>query len=320
MREVEPGSDAKSGVTAAGGSPSDVPPPSSTRGFIGTNTDAAQAYVPPTTLPETPEPPVPNTKVALSEGVDPRKLPTMPNLKKAAQVIQAELQAEKAQKAEKVEKTEKTEKTEKPRKAAPVIEAPPDSQISAIRRGAGYAPSRSFPAPPMPGSSRASDPIPRATPVKGLKVSVRPPPMAEPAETPTQRRAALILIFLFAALLAVAVYFFLRRAPSPPTNGPAPSASAITPAIKPSATVSSAPAPAPSPERSAAPEPSATSSAATAQTSPAGTGGRSVAPSGSSETPASTPAAPAPTVTPTSAATAAPAASGPDAPKSDRWF
>jgi hypothetical protein len=291
MREVNPSGDAKGGASAQGGSPSE-PPPSSTRGFIGTNIDAAQAYVPPTTLPETPEPPVPNTKVALSEGVDPRKAPTMPNLKKAALGIAAEV------------------KSEKP---PPVIEAPPDSQISAIRRGAGYAPSRGS-VPGAPASTRP-DPIPRSTPPKGLKTSVRPPP-AEAVETPAQRRAALIFIFLFAALLAVAVYFFLRRAPAP-TEGATPTGTAITTAP---AAPTPAPTVAPAPAPTAAPEPSVTASAATATAAPpsAGTAARSTATSAASEAPSST--APPATAAPTPSQTAAPAPSGPDGPKTDRWF
>lgn len=296
MREVNPSGDAKSSAPAPRGSSPSEPPPSSARGFIGTNTDAAQAYVPPTTLPETPEPPVPNTKVALSESVDPRKAPTMPNLKKAALGIAAELKAD---------------------KPAPVVEAPPDSQISSIRRGAGYAPSRGGSVPgssvPPPRPPRP-DPIPRATPAKGLRTSVRPPP-AEAPETPTQRRAALLLIFLFAALLAVAVYFFLRRAPSPAADGPAPTGSATT---LQSAVPSVTPRPAPAPSISAAPALTASTSAGpAAPSSPAGTGVRSSATSEPSEAPTSAPAPPSATAAP---ATAAPAPSGPEAPKSERWF
>ncbi len=117
-------------------------------------------------------------------------------------------------------------------KRPPIVEAPPDSQASGIRRGAGYAPSRSNFPPPAASSPRV-EPALRATPAKPLtkaalratpvkphtKAAVRTPP-AEAQETPQQRRAAILLIFLFAALLAVAVYFFLRRAPSP--NGQEP--------------------------------------------------------------------------------------------------
>jgi hypothetical protein len=196
MREVDRGS-AQRAATAAAVAQRSEPPPSR-GGFIGTNTDAAQAYVPPTALPDTPHPPAPATKVALSPSVDPRKAPTLPNLKQAAKSIAAAPE--------------------------PVVEAPPDSQPSGMRRGSGYAPNRSVP-PPAPGS-RAED-AQRNTPVRPYpKVTVRPP--GEAGETPAQRRAALLLIFLFAALLAIAVYFFLRST-QPATNVAAPSGTLATP-------------------------------------------------------------------------------------------
>jgi hypothetical protein len=319
MREVEPSGDAKSGAAASGESRSPSEPPASQRGFIGTNIDAAQAYVPPTSPMETPEPPVPDTKVALSADVDPRKAPTAPNLKKAAQAVMA---------------------SERPPPL--VVEAPPDSQPSGVRRGAGYAPSRSNFPPPAPTSSARLDPPPRLTPTKPFtRVSARPPTARpasagrdvgpsrqrisaapEPGETPAQRRAALLLIFLFAALLAVAVYFFLRRAPSP--NGEEPSGSGAASASVPAPSVAPSPsiAPAPSAAPSSAPEPSATATAtasATAQTNapPVPHVNESanepgpVAPAAPSS---SHSAAPAPSTS------AAPAASGPDKQKSDRWF
>src|SRR4051812_38671256 len=106
MGKVDRSGDAKRGATAASAPLPVDAAPLSTRGFIGTNIDAAQAYVPPTSPLETLEPPAPDSKVALSADVDPRKAPTHPNLKQAAKAIAAE---------------------------SPVIEAPPDSQPSGMR-------------------------------------------------------------------------------------------------------------------------------------------------------------------------------------------
>lgn len=325
MRDVGPSGDANSGASASGGPPPSEPPPSSTRGFIGTNTDAAQAYVPPTALPETPEPPVPNAKVALSDNVDPRKAPTYPNLKKAAQSIASEMASEIA--------------SERP---PPIIEAPPDSQSSGIRRGAGYAPSREArqslsrsgsnflpPAALRPGA----DPPQRNTPVKPMpKISARPSPATDTTETPAQRRAALALIFLFAALLAVAVYFFLRKAPPHGGSPSEPTGAALSgaPTAPPSASParSSAPAPSISPATDPSPSTSATPSGASSPP-PATTGAPSRAPGsdapadpppdtpGASPTP-SPPASTPPASSASASATAAPA--GPDKPKTERWF
>ncbi|MBK8252109.1 MAG: hypothetical protein IPK82_05510 [Polyangiaceae bacterium] len=306
MSDTESRIDTKIGSPSSGTHPSDEsrssdPPPSSRRGFIGTNIDKAQAYVPPTELSGTPEPPVPVAKVALSEGVDPRKLPTTPNLKKAAQAIAAELQSE--------------------RPPPPSTPPPPDSQASGIRRGAGYAPTR-------------NDPIPRATPAKGLRLSGRvstPPP--EPRsqqsladnETSAQRSTALFLIFLFAAMLAVAVYFFLRRAPAPGealsgsgVHNATPLSAAPVVSAAPSAvgTTSAAPsisAPEPAPSVDVTPPPSTTvapgSAGSTAAPRPSVTAEASATPT--------VPAVPSNTSAPSNAPTAAPSASGPN---SGRWF
>ncbi len=347
-------SGAKSSAGASGGAPSEPPPPSSSRiGFIGTNIDTAQAYVPPTALPETPEPPAPNAKVALAEAVDPRKAPTHPNLKKAAQVIAAEMSAE--------------------RKPPPrTAEQAPDSQASGVRRGAGYAPSRSGFPPPVgqaprdakPGESRpagrdgkpaserrdvgpsaardARQPASarsnnaasastadarradsrRANALAATAVSRRPASLRPPAdatETPAQRRAALLLVFLFAALLAVAVYFFLRRAPGPNGLETAPSATLLAPSPPPTFPVQA--------PRSAPTTQPTTEATAEATVAPVATTPTSLprSPTATAEPSAMSPATTSPVAVPSQAPTASPkpgeiAPQSPEKPKSDRWF
>ena len=334
MSEVDPRSDGKNGASPpAGAPPSEPPPPSSRREFIGTNTDAAQAYVPPTALPETPEPPVPDTKIALADEVDPRKAPTHPNLRKAAQALASE-------------------------RPPPTVEAPPDSQVSGIRRGSGYAPSRSqFPQPapssprlealrqtPSKPPTKASLHKTPATPLSALRQTPSKPhsalrqtppsplsrsslrgPSSESVETPQQRRAAIALIFVFAALLAVAVYFFLRRAPSPPgMDSGAPSASSGAPssAAPPPSSATSTPA-AIEPSSSGAapanatPAPAATSSSEPFSNEPAPTARAAESASSAVTTTAPTASTQA---TPTASSTASPAVSGTGGKKSDRWF
>jgi len=343
MREVDPSGDAKSGANASGGPSPSVPPPASSRsGFIGTNVNTAQAYVPPTALPETPEPPAPEHKVALSDHVDPRKLPTYPNLKKVAQGLS--------------ERPSQSGASERP---PPIIEAPPDSQASGIRRGAGYAPARGNPPPssavprvepaphaapakavsaPSAAPAKAAAAAPRPAPAKGavaprtapakgaaapraasgkpVAKGARPHPSDVP-ETPAQRSAALLLIFVFAALLAVGVYFLMRRAPSPYGEEASPS---TTTAPLPSEPTAGTSQPAAVPSTAAAPEPSADPTASvSATTRSSSVPARSSASAAPSEAVGGTTAAPqsgAPSAS--SGATAAPSTSAP--PKSDRWF
>lgn len=286
MREVDRGSSAQRAATAAAVAQRSEPPPSR-GGFIGTNTDAAQAYVPPTALPETPHPPAPASKVALSPSVDPRKAPTYPNLKQAAKSIAAA--------------------------PDPVVEAPPDSQPSGMRRGSGYAPNRSVP-PPAPGS-RAED-AQRNTPVRPYpKVTVRPP--GEAGETPAQRRAALLLIFLFAALLAIAVYFFLRST-QPATEVAAPAGTLAAPPTVSARSAVTLPAVMVSATAAANASASAASSSEPTQAAPVFVAPRPAATAtATARDDASAQAAPPP---PSAAPSVSAAPTASDKPKSDRWF
>lgn len=220
MQETDSSGGTRAGENGPAAPPSE-PPPSSKKDFIGTNADTAQAYVPPMVVPETPEAPetkVPETKVALAEEVDPRKARTNPALAKAARALLAsELGFDKV--------------------PPQVVEAPPDSQSSGIRRGSGYAPKGNKIPPPVAssprmealgktGSREARSGLSR-TPPKPLSTRDVLPARAragEGAETPAQRRAAMVLVLLFAGLLAVAVYFLLTR--SQPAGGGSGSAPA----------------------------------------------------------------------------------------------
>ncbi|MEZ4312773.1 MAG: hypothetical protein R3F14_32525 [Polyangiaceae bacterium] len=261
MSDTDQSGDAKSSATASGGSPSTEgrpsEPPSSKRGFIGTNTDKAQAYVPPTELPETPEPPVPATKVALSESVDPPQAPHHPNLKEVRPSHRCReiapsrtCRASPPSTGRRVSPPDSGERCPPRRRLRPLARhrrprlclRPPDPIL------------KSTPAKGLLRGSAASirpprAPLPRSLPHLGAPRRRAPPPGPARSETPAQRGAALLLIFLFAfPRRRRRLYFFLRRAPSPSGSLPdsAPRPPPLDPAPDPAhavPTASSAPSP-----------------------------------------------------------------------------